>query len=89
MEEQDEKMLASRRQTFAPVALVSKAISPAQPKMFIYCNEFLAIYHALFDFSHILWEATVPTLVMADNKSVTRFFRTKAIPPPTPWNAGD
>ena len=33
-----------------------------------------------------LWEATKPTIVLTDNKSVTRFFQTKAIPPSL-WNA--
>ena len=32
-------------------------------------------------FEHILWEATKPTIVLTDNKSITRFFQTKAIPP--------
>ena len=54
--------------------------------MSIYCKEFLAICHAFLEYSHILWETTLPTLVMTDNRSVTRFFRTKAIPP-TLWNA--
>ena len=40
------------------------------------------------EFAHILWEATKPTIVLTDNKSVTRFFQTKAIPPPL-WNACD
>ena len=33
-------------------------------------------------------ETTLPTLVTTDNRSVTRFFQTKAIPP-TLWNACD
>ena len=36
---------------------------------------------AFLEFAHILWEATKPTNVLTDNKSVTRFFQTKAIPP--------
>ena len=40
------------------------------------------------EFAHILWEATKPTIVLTDNKSVTRFFQTKAIPPAL-WNACD
>ena len=36
----------------------------------------------------ILWEATEPTIVLTDNKSVTRFSRTKAIPPAL-WNGSD
>ena len=62
--------------------------SPAQLKMSIYCKEFLAIYHAFVEYSHILWETTLPTHVMTDNRSVTRFFQTKAIPP-TLWNSCD
>ena len=49
--------------------------------MTIYCKGFLAIYPAFLEYSHILWETTLPTLVMTDNRSVTRFFQTKAIPP--------
>ena len=88
MEEDIEKKLNSKKKTFAPVAFGSKVFSPAQLKMSIYCKEFLAIYHAFLEYSHILWETTLPTLVMIDNKTVTRFFQTKASPP-TLWNACD
>ena len=43
---------------------------------------------AFLEFAHILWEATKPTIVLTDNKTVTRFFQTKAIPPSL-WNACD
>ena len=43
---------------------------------------------AFLEFAHILWEATKPTIVLTDNKSETRFFQTKAIPPAL-WNACD
>ena len=36
---------------------------------------------AILEFAHILWEAKKPTIVLTDNKSVNRFFQTKAIPP--------
>ena len=36
---------------------------------------------AFLEFAHILWEVTKSTIVLTDNKSVTRFFQTKAIPP--------
>ena len=36
---------------------------------------------AFLEFAHVLWEATQPTIVLTDNKSVTRFFQTKAFPP--------
>ena len=88
IEEDPNKKLNSKKKTFAPVAFGSKVFSPAQLKMSIYCKEFLAIYHAFLEYSHILWETTLPTLVMTDNRSVTRFFQTKTIPP-TLWNACD
>ena len=40
---------------------------------------------AIVGFALVLWEATI---VWSDNKSVTRFFQTKAIPPAL-WNACD
>ena len=43
---------------------------------------------AFLEFAHILWEATKPTIVLIDNKSVIRFFQTKAIPPAL-WKACD
>ena len=43
---------------------------------------------AFLEFAHILWEATKPKIVLTDNKSVTLFFQTKAIPPAL-WNACD
>ena len=43
---------------------------------------------AFLEFAHILWEASKRTIVSTDNKLVTRFFQTKAIPPYS-WNAYD
>ena len=43
---------------------------------------------AFLEFAHILWEATKPTIFLTDNKSVTHFFQTKAIPPAL-WKACD
>ena len=48
----------------------------------------MAIYVEFLKFAYILWEATKPTIVLTDSKSVTRFFQTKAIPPAL-WNACD
>ena len=56
--------------------------------MSIYSNEILAIYVAFLEFEHNLWEATKPTIVLTENRSVTRFFQTKAITPAL-WNACD
>ena len=43
---------------------------------------------AFLEFANVLWETTKPTNVVTDNKSVTRFLQTKAIPPSL-WNACD
>ena len=43
---------------------------------------------AFHEFAHILWEATTATIVLTHNKSVTRFFQTKAFPPAL-WNECD
>ena len=88
IEDNPDQKIQSKRKTYAPVAFGSKTFSPAQLKMSIYSKEFLAIYMAFLEFAHILWEATKPTIVFTDNKSVTRFFQTKAIPPAL-WNACD
>ena len=88
IEDNTDQKIQSKRKTYAPVAFGSKIFCPAQLKMSIYSKEFLAIYMALLEFAHILWEATKPTIVLTDNMSVTRFFQTKAIPPAL-WNACD
>ena len=88
IEDNPDQKIQSKRKTYAPVAFGSKIFSPAQLKMSIYSKEFLVIYMAFLEFAHILWEATKPTIVLTDNKSVTRFFQTKAIPPAL-WNACD
>ena len=56
--------------------------------MSIYAKEFLAIYYAFKEFGHIFWGTPKPVIILTDNKSVTRFFQTKIIPPPL-WNACD
>ena len=88
IEDNPDQTIQSKRKTYAPVAFGSKNFLPAQLKMLIYSKEFLAIYMAFLEFANILWEATKPTIVLTDNKSITRFFQTKAIPPSL-WNACD
>ena len=88
IEDNPNQKIQSKRKTYAPVAFGSKFFSPAQLRMSIYSKEFLATYMAFLEFEHILWETTKPTIVLADNKSITRFFQTKAIPPSL-WNACD
>ena len=41
---------------------------------------------AFHKFTHFLWEAIKPTIVLTDNNSVTRFFQTKVLPTFL-WNA--
>ena len=88
IEDNPDQKIQSKRKTYAPVAFGSKIFSPAQLKMPIHSKEILAIYMAFLEIAHILWETTKPTIVLTDNKPVTRFFQTKAIPPSL-WNACD
>ena len=88
IEDNPDEKIQSKKKTYSPVAFGSKVSSPAQLKMSIYSKIFLAIYMAFPEIAHILWETSKPTIVLTDNKSVTRFFQTKAIPPSL-WNACD
>ena len=56
--------------------------------MSIYSKEFLAIFFAFNEFGHIFWGTPKSRIILTDNKSVTRFFHSKTIPP-TLWNACD
>ena len=56
--------------------------------MSIYAKEFLAKYYVFKEFGHIFWGTPKPVIILADNRSVTRFFQTKIIPSPL-WNACD
>ena len=87
-ENPEEKISSVRKTSGAPVAFGSKTFSPSQIKLSIYAKEFLAIYFAFMEYSHIIWESTKPIVVLTDNKSVTHFFQTKIIPPAL-WNACD
>ena len=83
-----DQKIQSKRKAYAPVAFGSKFFSASQLKMSIYSKEILAIYMAFLEFAHIQCEVTKPTIVLTGNKSVNRFFQTKAIPPVL-WNACD
>ena len=80
--------LQSKRKTNAPIAFESKTFNPTQTKMSIYAKEFLSIYFAFVEFGHLMWRSTFSVIVFTDNRSVTRFFRAKLIPPAL-WNACD
>ena len=88
IEDNAEQKIQSKGTTYATVAFGSKNFSSAQLKMSIYSKDFLAIYMAFLEFAHFLWEATKPTIIRTGNKSVTRSFQIKAIPPSL-WNACD
>ena len=83
-----DQKIQSKKTIFALVAFGSEIFSPTQLKISIYSEKFLAIYMAFREFAHILWETSKPTIVLTDNKSVTRFFKTKSISPSL-WNACD
>ena len=51
-----------------------KDFTPAQIKISIDANYFLAIYVAFKKFGHILWGAPKPVIILTDNKAVTHFF---------------
>ena len=87
-EDDPNQRYSSVKKSYAPIAYGSKTFTPSQLKMSIYAKEFLAIYYAFKEFGHIFWGAPKPNTILTDNKSVTRFFQTKIIPP-TLWNACD
>ena len=88
IEDDPNQKLQSRKKTYAPIAFGSKTFNPTQLKMSIYAKELLAIYFAFSEFGHLMWGSVFPVIVFTENRSVTRFFQTKIIPPPL-WNACD
>ena len=63
-----------QKKTYAPVAFGSQRFTEGQMSLTMYANEFLAMHFAFDEFAHILWGVKKPTIVMTDNKSLTRFF---------------
>ena len=87
-EDDPNQKLQSKRKTYAPIAFGSKTFNPTQTKMSKYAKEFLSIYFTFVEFGHLMWGSTFPVIVFTDNRSVTRFFQAKLIPPLL-WNACD
>ena len=87
-EDDPNQKFTSVKKSYAPIAYGSKTFIPSQLKMSIYAKEFLAIYYAFKEFGHKFWGTPKPVIILTGNKSVTRFFQTKIIPPPL-WNACD
>ena len=70
---------------YAPVSFGSKVFNTVQLKMSILCKEFLTLYFDLETFSHFIGGTEKPVLIFTDNKSLTRFFQAKTVPPSL-WN---
>ena len=87
-EDDPNQKFTSVKKSYAPIAYGSKIFIPSQLKMSIYAKEFVAIYYAFKKFGRIFWGTPKPVIMLTDNKSITRFFQTKIIPPPL-WNACD
>ena len=87
-EDDPNQKYTSVKKSYARIAYGFKTFTPSQLKMSTYAKEFLAIYYAFKEFGHIFWGTPQPVIILTDNKSVTRFFQTKIIPPPL-WNACD
>ena len=87
-EDDPNQQFTSVKKSYAPIAYGSKPFTPSQLKTPIYAKQFLAIYYAFKEFGYIFWGTPKPVIILTDNKSVTRFFQTKIIPPPL-WNACD
>ena len=87
-EDDPNQKYTSVKKSYAPIAYGSKTFTPSQLKLSIYAKEILAKYYVFKEFGHIFWGTPKPVIILTDNKSVTRFFQTKIIPPPL-WNACD
>ena len=87
-EDDPNQKYTSVKNSYAPIGYGSKTFTPSQLKMSMYAKEFLAKFYAFKEFGHIFWGTPQPVIIFTNNKSVTRFFQTKIIPPPL-WNACD
>ena len=88
IEDDPNQKLQSKQKSYAPIAFGSKTFNPTQTKTSIHAKEFLSICFAFVEFGHLMWGSTFPVIVFTDNRSVTRFFQTKMIPPAL-WNDCD
>ena len=64
----------NKKKAYAPVSYGSQLFNASQLKMSTYCKKFLALYFALECFSHFIWGAEKPVIILTDNKSLTSFF---------------
>ena len=68
-----------KKQAYAPVYIGSQLFNTSQLRMSIYCKEVLALYFPLEHFSHFIWGAEKPVIVLTDNKNLTSFFQSKSL----------
>ena len=67
--------------SYAPVAFGSQRFTEGQMSLTMYAKEFLAMHFAFDEFAHVLWGVKKQTIVLTDNKALTRFFQSMRIPP--------
>ncbi len=80
---------SKRMKSYAPVAFGSRLFKPAELKLSMFCKEFLASAYALETFQPHIWGTTKKQVILlTDNKSVTRFFQAKTLPP-TLWSKAE
>ena len=77
-----------KKQAYEPVFFGSQLFNTSQLKLSTYCKQFLTLYFALEHFSHFIWGAEKPVIVLTDNKSLTNFFQSKSLHPSL-WNLMD
>ena len=73
--------------SYAPVAFGSQRCTEGQMSLTMYAK--VLNYGKSDEFAHILWGVKKPTIVMTDNKALTRFIQSKRIPPKLWWNYCD
>ena len=82
IEDYCENQARKKIKNYAPVSFGSRLFTPNQLKLSMYCKEFLATVYALETFEANIWGATkYPIILLTDNKSITRFFQSKTLPP--------
>ena len=82
IEDYCENQAGKKIKNYAPVSFGSRLFTPNQLKLSMYCKEFLATVYALETFEANIWGATkYPIILLTDNKSLTRFFQSKTLPP--------
>ena len=66
---------------FAPEAFGSKTFTTRQVSLTMYARELLAMHLTFDGFGHIIWGTKKSVILMNGNRTLTRFFQAKHIPP--------